>query len=145
MGLFQNIAQAFSPGGAQGYRSREADIDYEKQLTASRKQLADQQAEDFHVRSLHDLMDQGALPVGPGGVVKRTMHNAGNPSMGTMASGDIPGMPALPAGVGPTNGTLIDKADPSRVITHKSPDGQVFQFELPTAEAQRNRAQNPSS
>jgi hypothetical protein len=106
MGILSTLVDAFSQGGVRGQQHQK----FEEGL---QKQKAEQDAESFNVQALHDAMDNGDLPVGPGNQVRRTGYNAGNPALGAP----------------PTNGTYLDQADPARTYTHKAPSGQVFTFE----------------
>lgn len=123
---WQTFLNGFAPGGNQGVQARQTQIDDEKQRMR-------QSAED-HDMKLADMMDaMGAQPV-QSGMVHRQVFT---PPSGDFS--DIPGVASGPRIPG-TSGYVLDKADPSRVVTHKTADGQTVQWERPSVEQQMLRA-----
>lgn len=127
MSMLENILEAFSPGGVQGYKGRQADIDAIKQQTRQRAEQADKDTEDF-------MNTLGASPVHAGMVQRQVFTPAAN--LGSMTG--IPGVD-LPNQVPATSGYVVDKANPDQIRTHVDADGNKVQWELPTVDQQRLR------
>lgn len=109
MSLLGGIGKAIMNGiPGSDYRTENDANAQQKQLDV---QKAQQQNEEEFAQHMLDLK---ALPV-VSGAVKRTLN--------------------LPDGR-TIEGGLLDKADPTRTISHKTIDGRTVQFELPSAEEQ---------
>jgi hypothetical protein len=120
MGILDTVLNHLS-GGAwdQSHQAASTALDTQKQDLQDRQA----RAQTFDMDALDKYMSMGATMVGPGDVVHRKMYDPGNPDLGAP----------------PTEGWLLDKADPSRVRTIGVGPHQV-KIELPSEEDQRKRA-----
>lgn len=112
MGIFGSIIRAASSGfpGTDARTENDANAQ-EKQLQAQNMQRQQQQQDEEFAQH---MLDMKALNV-QNGAVKRDLT--------------LPDGRTIPGG-------LLDKADSSRMINHKTADGRTVQFELPSAEEQ---------
>lgn len=130
-GLFTTLKDAFTGGGDVGIQNKNWKENQELEQAAKRRK----DTEDEIAFSQH-IQDLGATPV-INGMVKRRAFNMGNPGM-TSQSG-IDGVAPSGSAAPPTDGYVLDKPDNSRVVKHKTADGETVQWELPSTEEQMAR------
>lgn len=115
-GVGQGILDAFQggPNAAEAQRTR---IAQEKEAL--------RQSQFEHDNAIAEMVSGGTLNPVFNGMVKRTTSSG--PSA-FQADAPIPGVPSA-GGVPSQEHSYYDKADPSRVITHKTATGHTLQFE----------------
>lgn len=112
MSILGGIGRALMNGmpGSDFRKTNDANAEQEQLQTQQIQRNQQQQDEDF----AQHILEMGARPV-VNGAVKRDLN--------------LPDGRSIPSG-------LLDKADSSRLINHKTADGRTVQFELPSAEEQ---------